>query len=199
MASPRAAADARTGRPRDTNRDRELVEAAQDLLVEVGYDRLTMDAVASRVGAGRATVYRRWPNKAALVLDAITALHRSQPPPATGSLRGDLLVLAEAFIGADSRRTAVIAGLMTAMSHDEQLRDRVSDAIGRPRTAEFAAVIAAAVERGEARPDCDVPLVAPVFPGMAFHQVAALGEAVDAEFVERVVDGVLLPLLLPTR
>ena len=81
----------RPGRPRSTERDRQLLEAAQDLLVEVGYDRLTIDAVANRVGAGKATVYRRWPNKTAMVVDAVEALHRPHPPPGTGSLRSDLL------------------------------------------------------------------------------------------------------------
>ena len=165
------------------------------MLVEVGYDRLTIDAVASRVGAGKATVYRRWPNKAALVVDAVAALHRPQPPPSSGSLRGDLLALAGAFVGQDARRTAVIAGLLTAMSHDENLRATVSTAIGRPRNAEFAAAITAAIERGEARADCDVALMSRIFPGLAFHQVVALGAPMDSAFVEKIIDGVLLPLL----
>lgn len=185
----------RAGRPRDANRDRELIEATQDLLVEVGYDRLTIDAVASRVGAGKATVYRRWPNKTALVVDAVSALHHSQPPPNTGTLRGDLMALAGAFVGRDARRTAVIAGLLTAMSHDEHLRATVSTAIGRPRLTEFAAVISAAIERGEARADCDVALMSRIFPGLAFHQVAGLGAPLDTAFVEKIIDEVLLPLL----
>lgn len=193
--TPTTAATPRTGRPRDASRDQELIEATQDLLVEVGYDRLTIDAVASRVGAGKATVYRRWPNKSALVVDAVGALCESQPLPVTGTLRGDLLALAEQFVGSDARRTEVIAGLLTAMTHDEDLRASASAAIGRPRMAQFADVIRAAVERGEAR-DCDVDLMSVVFPGLAFHRVAALGAPMDADFVERVVDGVLLPLLL---
>ena len=186
---------ARRGRPRDVKRDRDLIEATQDMLIDVGYDRLTIDAVASRVGAGKATVYRRWPNKMALVVEAVTALHHSQPPPHTGSLRSDLMVLAEAFVGHDSRRTAVIAGLLTAMAHDDHLRATVSAAIGRPRIAEFAAVIDAAIERGEVRRDCDVALMSRIFPGLAFHQVAGLGAPMDTAFVELVMDGVLMPLL----
>jgi len=192
---PVTAAATRTGRPRDASRDRELIEATQDLLVEVGYDRLTIDAVASRIGAGKATVYRRWPNKTALVVDAVSALCGSQPPPATGTLRGDLLALAEQFVGSDARRTEVIAGLLTAMTHDEQLRASASEAIGRPRMAQFADVIRAAVERGEAR-DCDIALMSVILPGLCFHRVAALGAPMDAAFVEKVIDGVLLPLLL---
>ncbi len=188
-------ADSRTGRPRDAQRDAELVEAAQELLIEIGYDRLTIDAVAARVGAGRATVYRRWPNKTALVLDAVTALHSTQPLPDTGTLRGDLMALAQGFLEAGVRHTAVVGGLLTAMSRDPELRATVSEVLGRPRLAEFAGVITAAVERGEARPDCDVPLLARVFPGLAFHQVAGIGLPLDAAFVEQVVDEILMPLL----
>jgi AcrR family transcriptional regulator len=193
--TPTTAAATRTGRPRDSSRDRELIAATQDLLVEVGYDRLTIDAVASRVGAGKATVYRRWPNKTALVVDAVGALCSTQPLPATGTLRGDLLALAGEFVGSDRRRTEVIAGLLTAMTHDEQLRVAASEAIGRPRMTQFAEVIRAAIERGEAQ-DCDVALMSVIFPGLAFHRVAALGAPMDIAFVEKIIDTVLLPLLL---
>ena len=185
----------RAGRPRDATRDRELIEATQELLVEVGYDRLTIDAVAARIGAGKATVYRRWPNKTALVVAAIGALHHVEPPPGTGALRSDLLVLAYRFVGDDDRRTAVLAGLLTAMSRDEQLRATVHATIGRPSLVEFAAVITAAIERGEARTDCDVALMSRIFPGLAFHQVAGVGIALDRAFVEMIIDRVLLPLL----
>lgn len=191
---PSPAPTTRTGRPRDSNRDRELLTATQDLLVEVGYDRLTIDAVASRIGAGKATVYRRWPNKTALVVDAVGALCNTQPLPVTGTLRGDLLALGEQFVGSDHRRTEVIAGLLTAMTHDEHLRAAASEAIGRPRTVQFAEVIRAAIERGEAH-DCDVALMSVIFPGLAFHRVAALGAPMDTAFVEKIIDTVLLPLL----
>lgn len=104
------------GRPRGAGMDEQLLRATQELLVEVGYDRLSMDAVAARCSAGRATIYRRWPNKAALVTDAVTALHRPQPLPDTGTLRGDLLALAQAFYSEDVHRNGVIAGLISTMS-----------------------------------------------------------------------------------
>lgn len=187
----------RRGRPRDAARDRELLEATQDLLVEVGYDRLTIDAVAARAGAGKATVYRRWPHKSALVADAVGALHRPQATPDTGSLRDDLMTLAAAFAGNDARRAAVIAGLITAMAHDDDLHEAVHSALARPRYAEFAAVIQQAIDRGEVPADRDVALLSRLLPALAFHQVAALHAPVDTAFVTRIVDAVLLPLLTP--
>jgi len=77
------------GRPLDTSRDEALRSAALELLAQVGYERLTMDAVASWAGAGKATLYRRWSNKAELVLDALTCEKQMVNAPDTGTLRGD--------------------------------------------------------------------------------------------------------------
>ena len=190
---------ARAGRPRDPDRDRRLIAAAQELLAEVGYDRLTMDAVAARAGMGKATAYRRWSGKAALVADAVAALQLSQPLPDTGSVREDLLVLASTFIDHDTHRNAVIAGLVTAMARDPHLREVASTAFDRPRFAPYTAVIEAAVTRGEVDPGVDVPLLAGLYPAMAFHHVAALGGVVDAAFAHQVIDGILMPLLTSER
>src|SRR3954465_11667192 len=77
------------------NREAEILEAALDVLGEVGYDRLTMDAVALRAKASKATLYRRWNGKVSLVIDALHHGHRHEDPEGgaidTGSLRGDLI------------------------------------------------------------------------------------------------------------
>jgi AcrR family transcriptional regulator len=186
---------ARGGRPRSAERDSALLEATQDLLVEVGYDRLSMDAVAARCRASKATIYRRWSSKQELVLDAVSALHHRQPTPDTGTLRGDLIAVASGFIGPDTRRDAVIAGLIPAMGQNDELREVVNEAIGRPRTDEFAAVVNRAVDAGLVPGGRDVELISRLFPALAFHQVAALGGGVDVAFIDNVVDHVLLPLL----
>src|SRR5581483_10849004 len=91
-----ASAGAAVGRPRDETRDAAILDATLRILGDVGYDRLTIDAVATEARASKATVYRRWPGKAALVVDAIQSLNpyaagTGGEPPDTGSLRGDLL------------------------------------------------------------------------------------------------------------
>jgi AcrR family transcriptional regulator len=96
-AGPGERQPARRGRKRDHSRDAETIDAALEVLAEVGYAGLTMDAVAARAKAGKATVYRRWPSKAELVVEAITRMNRTQvdleQPLDTGTLRGDLLGL----------------------------------------------------------------------------------------------------------
>src|ERR1700712_1282335 len=83
------------GRKRDHSRDAEILQAALDVLAETGYDGMTIDMVAARAQAGKATLYRRWPSKAELVLDAVACMKQSDlhpdELPDTGTLRGDLL------------------------------------------------------------------------------------------------------------
>jgi AcrR family transcriptional regulator len=80
-----------------------LREAALALLADVGHDRLTMDAVAARARAGKTTIYRRWPGKEELVIDALNSLKGVPHIPGTGSLRRDLRALAESITSAESR------------------------------------------------------------------------------------------------
>src|ERR1700676_2419297 len=88
-----AARRAETGRRLDESRDPVILRAALDGLADVGYDRLTMDDIAARARAGKGALYRRWPSKAALVIDAVRSWRDTLAPteiPDTGSLRGDL-------------------------------------------------------------------------------------------------------------
>src|SRR4051794_29926282 len=126
------------GRPRDAARDAAILDAAVEVLSEVGYDRLTIDAVAARAKASKATVYRRWANKAALVVDAV---HSCKPVPVgpdgetkcyfpdTGSLRGDLLQGVRAFVDTlNSDEGKLLAGLVSAQTRDPELARAMREA-----------------------------------------------------------------------
>src|SRR5271163_3763605 len=91
------------GHALDMSRDIAIRDAALDLLAEIGYDRLTMDAIAARAHASKATIYRRWPGKAALVVDALNCSKGSMLEPDTGSLEGDLAAWSEASCNHESR------------------------------------------------------------------------------------------------
>ena len=79
------------GRPRDPETDKRIVAAAADLMLQRGFDRMTVDDVAARAGVGKATVYRRWPSKQDLAVEAMTELFATEfPEPDTGSIRGDV-------------------------------------------------------------------------------------------------------------
>ncbi|AQA21476.1 bacterial regulatory, tetR family protein [Rhodococcus sp. MTM3W5.2] len=187
---------AKAGRPRDADRDRALLVATQDLLAEVGFDRLSIDAVAARCGAGKTTVYRRWAGKPELVADAVALLHEIALAPDTGDLRTDLVLMARSWHDPDSRRDAVVGGLLTGMVHDCGLREAVNKAISVPYKEVFATVVARAVERGEVRGDRDIDLIGAVFPAITFHRLSVMAEPIDLDFIERLVDGVVVPALI---
>lgn len=182
------------GRPRDANIQAALLNATQELLLEQGFDRLSVDSVAARAGVGKAAIYRRWAGKTALVVAAVADLAQVPPVPDTGSLRDDLLACGRTFVR-NGRTQQILAGLMTAMVHQADLRAAAREAVGAPFTALFRTVITRAVDRGDARASVDPTSVSEVFPALAFHRGAALGLPVDDEFVVRVVDRLLLPLL----
>src|SRR5262245_51974804 len=106
-------------RPRvEGGREEEILDATVAVVAELGYDRLTMDAVATAAKASKATLYRRWTSKAELVVDAISRAKGCPVPEEvdTGSLRGDLISMACGNGGfTDEMPMSVIAGLVTAM------------------------------------------------------------------------------------
>lgn len=183
------------GRPLNTEIGTALLRATQDLLIEEGFERLTMDAVAKRCGASKATIYRRWPSKTALVVAAAAALFRAPELPDTGSLREDLLACGRSYLQEDSRNDQVLASVITASRHNPDLRDAAQTAIAAPYSRVFQDVIARAVTRGLVARDIDVETLAEIFPAVAYHRTAALGVPVVEADVLRVVDTVLLPAL----
>lgn len=187
------------GRPVNAAIDEELLRATQDLLIEEGVERLTMDAVARRCGASKATIYRRWPSKTELVVAAAAALFTPPEVPDTGDLRADLLACGRAYLHDEGRSAHVLASVLTASRHDPALRDASREALGAPYSGLFKRVIARAVDRGAVPVGVDVETLAEVFPAFAYQRVAALGLLLVEADVVRVVDGVLLPALLATR
>lgn len=189
----------RPGRPSDPAIDAQLLQATQDLLIEQGYERLTMDAVAQRCGASKATIYRRWPSKTALVVAAAAALFQAPDLPDTGGLREDLLECGRAYLQRDGRNAQVLASVISASQHDPVLRDAAQQALGAPYGNLFEQVLSRAVDRGTVPAGVDVPTLAQVFPAIAYQQVAAQGRLITEHDVVRVVDGVLLPALTAQR
>ena len=187
----------RGGRPLDSTRDDAILQAAIELVAEIGYDRLTIDAVAARARAGKATVYRRWPSKAELVAEACSCVVLDDlDPPNTGSIRTDMIAIAESIWvrRGPVPRAAVMAGLMSALLGNPDLRGAVQHTTRAPQTV-VAPVIEAAVERGEIPPPDDMELLSMVMPGMCMFHFAKTGIAPDSQFIESVVDRIFLPAL----
>lgn len=197
----RATADehaSRPGRRRNHTRDPEILAAAIEVLAETGYDRMTIDMVAARARAGKATLYRRWPSKAELVIDAVACMKKSDLDhahlPDTGTLRGDLVAMIKPHAIEDGeRKLRIMAGLMSMLSRDPGLAEAVDAAIVEPRAAVNRILMRRAVDRGEISPHCDIEALSLIAPSMAAYRVMVLKKPVDRAFLISLIDGVLLP------
>ena len=185
----------RGGRYLDSSRDLALREAALVLLAEVGYDRMTVDAVAARARAGKTTIYRRWQGKAELVVDALNSLKGVPDIPDTGSLRQDLRALAESITSAEGQFGAQMTiGMVNAVAHDAALRRVFGEKFIAPRMAGFRTLFERAVARGEMPGGHDLDLLARLFPALALQQLVMSGELPGARFACQVMDEVVYPL-----
>jgi AcrR family transcriptional regulator len=191
---------AKLGRKRDHTRDPEILQAAIDVLAECGYERMTIDMVATRAKAGKATLYRRWSSKGELVVEAIACMKKGEFTPEklpdTGTLRGDLLAMIRPHSLEESERKLQVMGAVASMlSRDPQLAEAVAAAITEPRTAINRALMQRAVDRGEVRADADIETIAQIGPSMAAYRTLAQRKPVDREFLVSIIDGVVLPAL----
>jgi len=191
----------RPGRPtgaRAAAREQAILDAALSLVMEVGYDRLSMDALAERAHAGKATIYRHWSGKAEVVVEAIRRRKCADlgVPTDTGSVRGDLLASLnhsrESFTEEDS---ALIVGVVSAMHHDAELAGLMRRQMIEGKQAIFDVIVDRAVRRGEPVSAGASRVVNEVSSALFFNRVAMGGEPVDEAFVLHVVDDVILPLL----
>jgi len=183
-------------RPRvEGEREDEILDATVALLMEVGYDRLTMDSVAREARASKATLYRRWESKASLVVEALarekTAPHVTEHD--TGSLRGDLLATFCGHEGMSGAATGILGSVLTAVSTDPEFAERFRAEFIAPKLAVSEAMYQRAKDRGEISADVDVDLIAPALAGILMHRAFLLGDPIDDAAIERVVDHVILP------
>ncbi|WP_248582476.1 TetR/AcrR family transcriptional regulator [Nocardioides sp. InS609-2] len=192
---PHAAADGAAARPRvEGDREQEIFDATLSVLADVGYDRLTMDAVATASKASKATLYRRWNSKVHLVTEALAAQKAQPEAPDTGTLRGDLIA---SFCGlggmTDPQQMATFSSVLTAMVRDPEFAAAYRRDVLGPKIATTAAIYRRAAERGELCPDVDLEVVAPALAGILLHRFFVLGESPDEEAIARVIDHVILP------
>lgn len=189
---------AKLGRKRDHTRDPEILDAALDVLAETGYDGMTIDMVAARAKAGKATLYRRWPSKAELVIDAVACLKQTDLDPAkvpdTGTLRGDLVAMIKPPTIQDAERKArVMAGLASMISRSPELAETARMAIVEPRLALNRLFLHRARDRGEIPADVDIDLVATITASMVTYRTLMLGRPATREFLLQLIDEVVLP------
>lgn len=186
-----------TTRPRVAGaRQDEILRATVAMLADVGYDRLTMDAVAAASKASKATLYRRWGSKADLVVEAVSNA-KGCPVPIdvdTGDLRSDLLAIACGIGGlTDAVPMSVIVSLVTALPREPDLARAFHQAFLGPRLAVAELAFTRARTRGEIDDDVDTALLATVLPAVVIHRQFLLCQDPDQDFIAKVVDEVVMP------
>ena len=169
----------RAGRPRSEQADRAIIEAALDLFAESGAEGLCIEKVAARAGVGKATIYRRWPGKEDLLLDALAALKLPLPEPKGESVRDDLVLLLDAM-----RSEAV----------DPRLLDRYVEAVVEPRRDVFRAVLRRGMATGELREESNIELAVDLLTGAVVARARLGHERAERGYARRLVDELLTGL-----
>ena len=191
--SATAVAGRRPGRPRSEQADRAIINAALSLFAESGPEGLCIERVAARAGVGKATIYRRWPGKEDLLLDAIASLKTPLPEPAGRSAREDLTALLGAMCEetADPRRARQFALLLGEGAKYPRLMARYLETVVEPRREVIRTVLRRGIATGELRPGLDVEAALFMLVGAVIARRGPEMEAVPPEYPERVVDELL--------
>jgi AcrR family transcriptional regulator len=188
------------GRPLSAELSEQLISVAVDILAEEGWGRLNSDRVAARAHAGKAGIYRRWRTMGALARHALDGFSLVQVPDDHGSLRDDLVALASRWTRPLDREERALSSIVGAARHDELLREGVDAAFVAPLAEAVSAISERAQQRGEPIAPDRVGLLGAVLEALWWQRYTAAGDgAVLAEQVERVVDEVLVPIVLPVR
>lgn len=190
------------GRKRDHSLDPKILDAALEVLAEVGYDGMTLDAVAARAKAGKATLYRRWSSKSELVLDAVACMKTRDRGhselPDTGDLRNDLIAMLKPPSMDDSeKRLRVMGGLASMVSRNPEFTEAVRESILGPKAKAYRLVLERAAERGEIprKPTSDMEMFAQILPAMTAFRMLMTRNPPDRKYFIHLIDAIVLPAL----
>jgi AcrR family transcriptional regulator len=195
MSSDVTAEAPQRGRPRSERARKAILEAAAELLLARGLSAVSMDAVAERAGVSKATIYRWWPTKETLALDALYtewAAARSQTRD-TGSLRGDLLSMLRPWARRAGSRPygRVVAALLTEAQTDPVFGAEYRQRFLEPRREQVREIFRRAIERGEIPAGTKVEVSLDLLYGSVYHRLLHGHAPLSDQFVRDVVDTVL--------
>lgn len=190
------------GRPRSAAADRAIAEAVIGMVVEgESIANLTMEAIARRAGVGKATLYRRWPNLEALLIDAFATEHEVPVLPHR-TIREDLVIVLKT-VASYGQRTGgrIFAALQADAKRNPAFRDRYFAQVIEPRREMLRALLRSGIERGELRPDIDLEAVREVLisPMLISVKRGPFASPPPADMAERIVDTVLAGIAVPCR
>jgi AcrR family transcriptional regulator len=186
----------RPGRPRSGQAEQAIIEATLDLFAEQGFEGVCVEAVASRAGVGKATIYRRWPNKEELLLAALSSLKSPYPEPKGVSVRDDLVAMLSVMCTdmADPRKARRYALLLGEGEKYPRLMARYKETVVQPRRELMRSVIRRGMASGELRADIDVEIAVLALTGTVLAKGKEADARLDGDLAGRIVDELMLGL-----
>ena len=182
------------GRRRSERSHEAILAATQELLVERSYRELTIEGIAARAGVGKQTIYRWWPSKAALVLEAYLTGATAVPPPEEHvTTREDVRALLGWLIAVLAEPTGghVVAGLVGDLQHDRDLAEGFHRDVVPARREAMVAALERGRARGEIRADADLELAVDALHGAVFYRLLLSGEPLDDAFADSLAEQTL--------
>ncbi|KPV57816.1 TetR family transcriptional regulator [Paenibacillus sp. A3] len=177
------------GRPRNVETQKSILSASYELLLENGFAAVTVDKIADRAKVSKATIYKWWPNKAAVVMDGfLFAASARLPVPDTGSTLNDILIHATnvtRFL--TSREGTIITELLGEGQFDPGLAEAYRTRYFQPRRLEARNLLEKGVQRGELKKNLDIGLCIDLIYGPIFYRLLVTGEKLDDAYVQQLV------------
>lgn len=194
MTTTTAPTVARRGRPRDARCDEAILRATLEMLGEGGAGNLSIDGVAARAGVGKATIYRRWSSKEALLLEALSTDTNAIASPDSGTLRGDLELYFDDLVERlrQNQNSDVLPHLIEAACYDAEVRNSLDEYLSS-RQLPLRQLLQRAQERGEIAARIDLSVVVDVLVGPVIYRRLMTRDRIDGVFVRKLLDIVLTP------
>jgi Transcriptional regulator len=180
----------KAGRPRSHSTDSAILKATVELLCESGFSDLTMEAIATRAGVAKTTVYRRWPSKVPLVIDAVSqTITADLPVPNTGSLSKDIRAMLHEFVEVTNRPSGrAILKLLAEGRSDPDLKEALRLRFLEQRTTNLTMMLKRGLARGEVRADVDMELAIDMGVATVIHRLLFMEEPLDHEAADHLAN-----------
>ncbi|ALB47940.1 TetR/AcrR family transcriptional regulator [Clostridium beijerinckii] len=177
------------GRPRSEKTKNAILSAAYDLLLESGFGSVTIEKIAEKAGVSKATIYKWWSNKAAVVMDAFfDAAVVRLPVPDTGSTMDDIIIQVNNLANfLTSREGKVINEIIAEGQSDQKLAETYRTVYFKPRRLDSRYILERGISRGELKEDLDIELVMDLVFGPLFYRLLITGDIVDENFIRNMV------------
>lgn len=181
------------GRPRNVESQKSILSASYDLLLENGFQAVTVDKIADRAGVSKATIYKWWPNKAAVIMDGfLNAATARLPVPDTGSASDDILTHATNLTRfLTSREGTIITELLGEGQFDSGLAEAYRTRFFRPRRLEARSLIEKGIQLGELKHDLSIDICIDLIYGPIFYRLLVTGDTLDELYVQHIVKNAL--------